>query len=179
MARPGVVYSEIARAATQLVAQGKNPTVEQVRLILGTGSSTTIANHLRQWKANQTSTTLISAKENIPNELIAILKGLWEKVIDHSHEQVKSIEAVHQQILSEAQEESDKYKANNKRWQKLYNQWFAKKTQADEEIARLQQALTNAQQENWLLKGKLDLLEQQLKERSHKNVKPQHLLTET
>lgn len=51
MARPGVTYSEVVQAAAELTGQGKNPTIEQVRLIIGNGSNSTLANHLRRWKA--------------------------------------------------------------------------------------------------------------------------------
>jgi uncharacterized protein (UPF0548 family) len=80
MARNGVSYSEVAEKATQLLGEGRNPSVERIRILLGTGSTTTVANHLRQWKANQEATTLTSAKENIPLELVAVMKGLWERV---------------------------------------------------------------------------------------------------
>ena len=72
MSRPGITYAEVSEAAAQLLGQGRNPTIEQIRLILGTGSSTTIANHLKIWRDNQSETSLLSAKENLPDELVSI-----------------------------------------------------------------------------------------------------------
>jgi len=51
MARAGVTYYEVADTADALKAQGLNPTVDRVSSVLGTGSRTTINNHLRAWKA--------------------------------------------------------------------------------------------------------------------------------
>lgn len=59
MARPGVTYTEIASAAQQIAASGRFPTVEGVRLILGTGSNSTVGQHLRTWKLKQDSTQQI------------------------------------------------------------------------------------------------------------------------
>lgn len=165
MARIGVTYGEVAEAAAQLIGQGRNPTVEQIRFILGTGSSTTIANHLRQWKANQESTTLISAKENLPPEFVSMMKGLWERVINHSQEQVSSIEVGYQQTIAELDQEVEKYKTNNQRWQKMYDQWIVEKNQFAAEQLTLEQALEFAHKENASLHAKQDSLLQQLQDR--------------
>lgn len=165
MARTGVTYGEVAEAAAQLIGQGRNPTVEQIRFILGTGSSTTIANHLRQWKANQESTALISAKENLPPEFVSMMKGLWERVINHSQEQVSSIEVGYQQTISDLEQEVEKYKTNNQRWQKMYDQWLAEKNQFATEKLTLEQALEFAHKENASLHAKQDSLLQQLQDR--------------
>jgi chromosome segregation ATPase len=162
MARPGVTYSEVVNAITQIIGQGKNPTVEQVRFNLGTGSSTTIANHLRQWKANQESTTLIATKENIPSELVAVMKGLWERVVDHSQEKITALEVNHQEITEELQQELEKYKANNQRWQKMHDQWHTEKAQLANDKLALEQALEFIQKENASLQAKQDMLLQQL-----------------
>lgn len=165
MARPGITYTEVAEAATQLIGQNKNPTIEQVRLLLGSGSSTTIANHLRQWKANQEGSSLIAAKENIPPELIAIVKGLWERVIDQSEEKVRAIEADHQQFTAELQQELQKYKNNNQRWQQLFNQWAKEKEQLINEKAAISQAYETLQKTHDSLIAKQDSLAAQLEEK--------------
>jgi hypothetical protein len=168
MARMGVSYNEVAEAATQLVGQGRNPTVEQVRLLLGTGSSTTIANHLRQWKANQESTSLISAKENLPPEFVAMMKGLWERLINHSEEEVGKIEKNYQQTVAELQQDVEKYKTNNQRWQKLHDQWLAEKNQWSSEKLTLEQALEFAHKEIASLHAKQDAGHQQLRDKQER-----------
>ena len=54
MGRAGILYSDVARVATQLVEAGNLPTVDTVRAALGgTGSKSTIAPYLKRWKAEQ------------------------------------------------------------------------------------------------------------------------------
>lgn len=175
MARPGVTYAEVAEAATQLVGQNKNPTIEQVRLILGSGSSTTIANHLRQWKEGQQGTSLIAAKENIPPELIAIVKGLWDRVLEQAEEKINSIEITYQQSLAETQEELQKYKHNNQRWQQLFNQWTREKEQLTTDKMGIEQALALSQKNHDALETKQQSLIDQLQERQDRIAELQRL----
>ncbi|MEO8963636.1 MAG: DNA-binding protein [Gammaproteobacteria bacterium] len=168
MARNGVSYAEVASIATQLLGEGRSPSVAHIRLLLGTGSTTTVANHLRQWKANQESTTLVSAKENIPLELVAVMKGLWERVNHLSDEKIAVNEASHQQTIRELQLEVEKYKTNNQRWQKLYEQWHAEKSLFMNDKLTLDQALAFAQKENTSLYAKQDAFLKQLQDKQER-----------
>ncbi|MDO8774232.1 MAG: DNA-binding protein, partial [Burkholderiaceae bacterium] len=50
MARAGILYSDVAKAASQLADSGKSPTVDTVRDAMGnTGSKSTIAPMLKRW----------------------------------------------------------------------------------------------------------------------------------
>jgi chromosome segregation ATPase len=168
MARTGVSYNEVAEAATQLMGQGRNPTVEQVRILLGTGSSTTIGNHLRHWKTHQDTVHLVSAKESIPSELVAVMKGLWEQVVNHSQKQMTVIESGYQQTILELEQEVEKYKKNNQRWQKMFDQWVVEKKEIDNEKLTLEQALEFAQKENVSLGAKQDALLHQLQNKQER-----------
>ncbi len=53
MARSGVTYFDVNKAAHELVGKGKTPTIDGIRSILGTGSISTIAPLLREWKEKQ------------------------------------------------------------------------------------------------------------------------------
>jgi hypothetical protein len=168
MARPGVTYTEIAQAAHHLLGQGKNPTIEQIRLFLGTGSSTTIAHHLKQWKEGQNSSSLIAAKEQLPQELIAIVKGLWERVMDQSHKQVGVIQADANRTIRELEEEVQKYKTNNQRWQQLFNQWQQEKAQLSNDTLTLKQAIESLHKEQSLMQAKNEALQQQLQDKQER-----------
>jgi chromosome segregation ATPase len=165
MARPGVTYSEIATAASHLVGQGKNPTIEQIRLFLGTGSSTTIANHLKEWKERQQGASLLAAKENIPAELMEMVKGIWERVIGLSQEKMDDVEADFKKQLETATAEIQKYKVNNHKWQKLFTQWQIDKEKSDIEVSELKANLAALQQDNANLKSKLLTEEARVKEK--------------
>nr|WP_053070645.1 DNA-binding protein [Halomonas sp. PR-M31] len=50
MARSGVRYEDVQKAIHQLLQRGETPGVQKIREVLGTGSFTTLSEHLRQWK---------------------------------------------------------------------------------------------------------------------------------
>lgn len=127
MARAGITYGQVVEAANQLKAAGKNPTIEQVRAILKTGSSTTISNHLREWKERESDVSLLSSKENIPEELVGTLKGLWSRVRDKAQESIDVMQTEHKAYKEEIEAELAKYKTNNQRWQSMFNQWTKEK----------------------------------------------------
>jgi chromosome segregation ATPase len=134
MARPGVTYTEVAEAANQLLGLGKNPTIEQIRHLLGTGSSTTLANHLRQWKNQQEKNQIVALKEDLPEDLVALMKGLWQRVVAEAEGKIAENVTLHQRQLDELVPELKKYKTNNQRWQQLYNQWSIEKKQLSQDL---------------------------------------------
>ncbi|MHB1946942.1 MAG: DNA-binding protein [Gammaproteobacteria bacterium] len=165
MARPGVTYQDISSAANELKGQGKSVTIENVRAILGTGSIGTINNHLRKWKETQSSTHKIASKENLPEELISLVKGLWEGIVTQSITRFEPIEENYHKEIAELKEELEKYKNNNQRWQKLFNQWQQEKSQLASENLTLEQALEFSHKENATLNTKQEGLLQQLQEK--------------
>jgi len=75
MARPGILYSDVAKAAAKLVEGGMNPTVDSVREALGgTGSKSTIAPLLKRWKAEHQG-EIAQAEAGLPPSLLAAVKG--------------------------------------------------------------------------------------------------------
>ncbi|GGZ80154.1 DNA-binding protein [Paraglaciecola sp. Hal342] len=53
MARAGVTYHDIAKAAEAIKTHGQEPTVDRVREHLGTGSKSTIAPLLKRWRSDR------------------------------------------------------------------------------------------------------------------------------
>ena len=113
MARSGVTYLDVANAAQQLVAAGKNPTIENVRITLGTGSNSTLGAHLKTWKSKQESTQQIATKENIPEALISALKGVWERVMNQCEETIQTIQQETGQKLSQLKQELHSLQKDN------------------------------------------------------------------
>lgn len=163
MARPGVTYQDVARAANIIKDQNKNVTIENVRAILGTGSIGTINNHLRKWKETENITHKTAAAENIPEELQTLLKNLWKKVMLQSVEHVAAIEESNQLEINKLKQELEKYKNNNKRWQNLFTQWQHEKNQLLDEQSALKKSLAESQKLYSDLFAKYDLLLQKLK----------------
>ncbi len=146
MSRPGVTYQDIVRAIAELKNQGKNITIENIRACLGTGSIGTINKYLRQWRDIQASTDRLSSKENVPDELLSVLKNLWESVLTQSLQRFASAEANYHQEIVKLKTELEKYRHNNQRWQKLFNQW-------QQEKLALEQALDMARQKMITVEG--------------------------
>lgn len=102
MARAGVLYSHVAKAAVQLTAAGKNPTVDTVREAMGgTGSKSTIAPMLKQWKAQHES-EVTAAGAGLPADLLEAVQGVYERVQEGAKAQVEQLRAEHQQAAQEA-----------------------------------------------------------------------------
>lgn len=100
MARSGVTYAEIARAARTLLADGQEPTVERVRLQMGTGSNSTIAPLLRRWRAEQQQG--IDA-DDLPEDLIEALKALQNRVRGAAQVRIERAEAEFDARFEDAQ----------------------------------------------------------------------------
>lgn len=52
MARAGVTYHDVVKAAEAIKSQRQEPTVDRVREHLGTGSKSTIAPLLKRWRSD-------------------------------------------------------------------------------------------------------------------------------
>ncbi len=134
MGRTGIGAHAIHEAAAKLQAKGRTPTVDSVRESLGTGSKTTIANHLRDWKAAQGA-----GLGNLPAGLQKSVSTLWESL------QIEATEHIHQYELNQ--------KAEKAQWQSEMNLLQQEKIELlnrlhqaeDDRIANLQkyQALEN------------------------------------
>ncbi|AEA97257.1 MULTISPECIES: DNA-binding protein [Gammaproteobacteria] len=89
MARAGVTYHDVAKAAEAIKSQRQEPTVDRVREHLGTGSKSTIAPLLKRWRSDNGEAVDTGG---LPNDLIEVVKSLHERVqqmADHRIEQVR------------------------------------------------------------------------------------------
>lgn len=78
MARTGITYHEVANAIATLQGRQKNPTIDTIREELGTGSKSTIAKFIQEYKSKNGITN--TNEMGIPNELQQLIRGLWEKI---------------------------------------------------------------------------------------------------
>ena len=91
MARVGVDYETIKHTAIKLLSQGHAPSVQKVREALGTGSNTTIAEHLKTWREEHASKEIHHLPANMPKELISAIEVLWQTAMDQAVQQLASI----------------------------------------------------------------------------------------
>lgn len=165
MARPGVTYLDVANAAQQLVASGRIPTIESIRIALGTGSNSTLGNHLRTWKSKQDQTQQIATKENIPEELIAALKGVWERVINQSDEKIQTMQQETQQELTTLKLEVQRLQKDDAYWQQQYQQMKQERDSFAHEKLVIEKLLTDSKLEIVVLTEKQAGFEQQHKQK--------------
>ncbi len=122
MARPGVTYYDIANAASLILESGENPTIDKVRQKLGSGSNSTIANHLKKWKEENMPTTSMVANTTIPASLLSQIQSLWDHLKEEASKNIEHTqnELVAQQNISAKQ--NDEIDSLNSNYQKLLTQ---------------------------------------------------------
>ena len=106
MARAGVTYNDITKAAESIKSRGQEPTVDRVREHLGTGSKSTIAPLLKRWRSSNGDPASI---EGLPNDLVEVVKSLHDRVqqmaehkVELARTEFNSITEGLQQELTEA-----------------------------------------------------------------------------
>ena len=138
MARAGILYSDVARAATKLVEDGRNPTVDSVREAMGaTGSKSTIAPFLKRWKAEQQD-TIATAEAGLPASLLDAVKGLHQ----HMHAECA------QQLEKSQRRQAEELHAAAEREQQLSTERQAAIAANDaltEDLTRIREALAQLQ----------------------------------
>ncbi|CAM4403572.1 MAG: Chromosome partition protein Smc [Legionellaceae bacterium] len=108
MARSGITYHQVAEAIETIVASGKTPTIEGIRHELKTGSNSTIMTHFKRWKGQQDGISLLAQKEQLPLELVAALKGIWQQVIDKAEIKINTIQEESALAITEVNAEFEK-----------------------------------------------------------------------
>lgn len=125
MARIGVTYFDISKAAELILERGETPTVDKVREQLGTGSKSTIAPLLKRWRVD--SGVITETQSGLPNDILEAVKSLFDRINASAD---KRIEQTEQEFKSKQNNfESTITEANNKI------------QQLSEENAQLQQRL--------------------------------------
>jgi chromosome segregation ATPase len=87
MGRIGINFDDVKEKAYQLQGRGKTPTVDAIRDLLGTGSKSTIAQHLKTWKAEEKN-----GEGNLPQELLSLVTGLWERLNAKAEQRINAIQ---------------------------------------------------------------------------------------
>jgi chromosome segregation ATPase len=142
MGRAGVTLQEVEKAALQLQGRGKNPSVDAVREMIGSGSKSTIAQHLRDWKAQQSY-----ASGKLPQDLLALVTGLWERLNLQADQRITEIETASNEKIQELKQTLAKLHQDYSHLQKQLHQ--SEEMHMTEKTAKntLEKELLNEQQE--------------------------------
>lgn len=80
----GVNYHDVAQAALALMAAGEEPGANRVRRALGTGSYSTIAKHLRQFRIELAQNGSPKMPAEIPPVLGPLMQELWRTAVNRA-----------------------------------------------------------------------------------------------
>ncbi len=78
MARSGIRYEDVQEAAETLLGRGLNPTIQRVRELLGTGSNTTISEHLKHWQQQLAESPKAVLPPAVPETVMTALESFWK-----------------------------------------------------------------------------------------------------
>ncbi len=102
MARSGITYIDVSKAAQSIKLHGQNPTVDRVLACLGTGSKSTIAPLLKQWKDSHIKEPITSG---LPDELLNAVKSLYEQINCQADEKIEHFQVQSQQDIAQLQQQ--------------------------------------------------------------------------
>ncbi|BEV15592.1 DNA-binding protein [Herbaspirillum sp. DW155] len=162
MARAGILYSQVAKAAAQLTQAGKTPTIDTVREALGdTGSKSTIAPMLKRWKAEHQE-SVDGADTGLPAELVEAIKSIYQRLRDDVARQLEEMTVTHHADLTAMREQRDAALASETQLRQAHSTLAAECSRAQQSLSKCHEelqsgalALTAAQTENAGLQQRL------------------------
>lgn len=174
MSRIGITFEEVKTAIAELQGKQRNPTVDAIREVLGTGSKSTIARFLREWKAQHGLHN--SDNGRLPSDLLGIVNGLWDslrnkadtEVTQYRQESDTKVVQVQQQLHQARQAET----AHQQNIHSLEESLHQKK----ETIQQLEAKLITESQEKIKLSERIIALESRRQEHKEENQRLHQLL---
>lgn len=104
MARIGITYEDVQRAIDTLLQRQEAPSVQKVREVLGTGSFTTISEHLREWRKRREQRKDLPPSRGMPEPLQRLAETLWEQAQDAANKGLAHYRQEADGQVTEAQE---------------------------------------------------------------------------
>ena len=173
MSRIGITYEEVTNAAKRLQDRGENPTVDRVRDLLGTGSNSTIARYLRDWKTDSDEAI---GNNRLPADLLTIVNGLWGKIQEKAMQRILGSEqAAEQKVtakelqLIELQKKCTEQESRIHRLEEDLNRQTLENKNLNEMVAAKQLELSK-------LHGHCDTINKQITDQKSENSKLHQLL---
>ncbi|WP_162500856.1 DNA-binding protein [Modicisalibacter coralii] len=169
MARSGVQYEDVRRAIDTLLQRGETPGVQKVREVLGTGSFTTISDHLREWRAQREENRDQPPARAIPEPVEALMQALWEQAQQSAVEGLAHYREEADRAIEQARAEAERARREaedaRQREAALNEHLVATQAQLQESsarLARLEAALEGAEQRETQLVQQRDAAHERL-----------------
>ena len=122
MARSGISYEDVRNAAETLLGRGLNPTIQRVRELLGTGSNTTISEHLKSWQQQLADAPKIVLPPAIPEAVATALDAFWKIAVQQAEAAFESHRAAATQAVAAAEQSRDAAIAEQQQAQSMATQ---------------------------------------------------------
>jgi chromosome segregation ATPase len=172
--RLGISFQDVAKAITKLQSQQKNPTVDNIREVLGTGSKSTIARFLREWK---TQNGLQHDDDGrLPPDLLAMVKDLWGRLQEKADNQTSEYQRESDAKIMQLQQELNQHKQLQSEWQLKIHALEEQFHQKTEENNQLKTMLFTEQQAKVIMVNRAALLESRQNEGRAENERLHQLL---
>ena len=178
MARSGVTFEQVRAAANKLEGTGTKATVKAVRGELGTGSATTLAEHLRQWREEKESKAenelLSHFSKDLQSSIAILVNRASESLKSASNEKLVKLKAdlkeQHEEMFTlegELLSTQKKLDESEKRWQYELNR-HSVATERIEELEKNLEAMrenfTQSRIDRAVFEKELNLKNEQIKE---------------
>lgn len=173
MGRNGINYKDVADAAIKVSASNAIPTVDRIREILGTGSKSTIARYLRDWKAN--NGPVLNAND-LPAELITLITGLWQSLQSSAEQEILAYKQETDLKVNELDHQLVKTQKTNTEQQEQIHELKIAIQQEMEKNKALNENLINDRMEASKQQERAHSLEKSLNEHKDENKKLHMLL---
>lgn len=166
MSRAGVTLLDVEQAIFKLQGRGKNPSVDAIREVLGTGSKSTIAQHLRDWKAQQPN-----PQGKLPQDLLGLVSALWERLTLKAEQRIEEVEEASSQRELALKQTLAELQQNHIRLQKQLHQ--IEETEVTLTMAKetLENKIRTQQQEHTRLIERDLVTQQQLESQKTENAR--------
>jgi len=174
MGRNGVTFHDIADTVPKLIELRKTPSIDNIREYLGTGSKSTIAKLLREWKAQQGLRP--EDDSHLPPDLTEIVKLLWDRLRQKADAQVDN---EREQAEAKVADIQQKYHQEYKLHQELQQRHHGLEEQCyqqNETIKQLKATLIIEQQEKVKLTERVASFEARRQENLAENERLHQLL---
>lgn len=105
MARHGVDFETVKQTALKLLSKGISPSVQRIRESLGTGSNSTIAEHLKIWREQHAAKKVHHLPASLPPELITSFETLWQTAMEHAEKHLSDVKEAFENQEEKLQQE--------------------------------------------------------------------------
>lgn len=107
MARSGIRYEDVKDTAETLLGRGLNPTIQRVRELLGTGSNTTISDHLKSWQQQIADAPKVVLPPTVPEAVMVALDAFWKIAVQQAEAAFAEQRDRAQQAVAAAEQSRD------------------------------------------------------------------------